>query len=87
VLHRNSEYCDNRAAFFRARWATFTLSDALPATQVSCPAFGGVDFNTLYATSATQGLSPASLKLQPDAGKTFVVVTETRGQPEHQVQL
>ena len=82
----NAQWGASRVACYDARGALVSTVE-LPATQVSCPAFGGVDFNTLYATSAIQGLSLASLELQPDAGKTFVVVTETRGQPEHQLQL
>ena len=54
-----------------------------PATQISCPAFGGPDMTTLFATSASESLD------DPDAaqGQTFTWQTPFKGQPEHQVIL
>lgn len=62
-----------------------TLLDTVsfPATQTSCPAFGGPDCKTLYCTSAATGLTPAGA----DDGKTFCVKTDVTGQVEHQVLL
>ncbi|PUB10686.1 SMP-30/gluconolactonase/LRE family protein [Yoonia sediminilitoris] len=56
---------------------------SFPATQTSCPAFGGKDLKTLYCTSAATDLDPAGT----DDGKTFCVTTDTAGQTEHQVLL
>lgn len=56
---------------------------AVPASQTSCPAFGGADLSTLYITSAADGLNPAS----DSDGMTFAVPSGTKGQKEHQVIL
>lgn len=54
-----------------------------PAEEISCPAFGGPEMTTLYATSARIMLDPPR---DPD-GRTYVVETATRGQNEHQIIL
>jgi sugar lactone lactonase YvrE len=53
----------------------------LPASQTSCPAFGGPDLSTLYVTSASVGLGQDA---QED-GKVFEIETQTKGQREHRV--
>ena len=53
-----------------------------PASQTSCPAFGGPDLTTLYCTSAAVGLTGGA-----DHGKTFAVTTDITGQAEHRVLL
>lgn len=65
----------------------FVTSVAFPAAHVSCPAFGGTDLATMFATSATEGLSALEHAAQPQAGKTFVARVSARGQAEHQVIL
>ncbi len=55
----------------------------LPASQTSCPAFGGPDLSTLYVTSASVGLGKAA---QED-GKVFEIETQAKGQREHRVIL
>lgn len=54
---------------------------AVPATQTTCPAFGGADLSTLFVTSAADGLEDAK------AGMTFAVPLGIKGQREHQVIL
>lgn len=49
---------------------------ALPAAQVSCPAFGGAEYGTLFVTSARIGTNPAT---DPQAGSLFVVDAGVRG--------
>lgn len=44
---------------------------ALPASQVSCCAFGGPDLRDLYITTAARGLSARELEEQPSAGGVF----------------
>lgn len=66
---------------------TFVHRIAVPALQVTCPAFGGPDLSQLLVTSAAENLSPADLAARPESGMTFLFETETRGQPEHQVIL
>ena len=54
-----------------------------PASQTTCPAFGGVDLSTLYVTSARQQLdAPADAD-----GQVIEVSLDVRGQQEHQVIL
>ena len=54
---------------------------SMPAKQISCPAFGGADLQTLFATSAADGLTGE------DEGKTFFAEVKVRGQSEHKVVL
>ncbi len=61
----------------------FIRAVAVPASQASCPAFGGPDLSTLYITSAAEGLDPAG----KSDGKTFAIPSGTTGQKEHQVIL
>jgi sugar lactone lactonase YvrE len=61
----------------------FCQAVTFPARHTSCPAFGGPQLQTLFCTSATQGLDPAGV----DDGKTFAIEIQTTGQTEHQVIL
>jgi len=53
----------------------------LPVSQVSCVAFGGVDFDLLFVTSAREGLSDEQLAHEPQAGDVFVYRPGVRGLP------
>lgn len=53
----------------------------LPTLQVSCPAFGGPDFRTLYATTASEDHDDAH------SGQTFAVRVDATGLPEPKVIL
>lgn len=44
----------------------------LPASQVTCCAFGGADLDRLYVTTARTGLDPSALGGEPHAGALFV---------------
>ncbi len=54
----------------------------VPASQVTCPAFGGADLKTLYLTSARDGLSAEALADEPGAGGVFAIEVDVPGQPE-----
>jgi len=58
-----------------------------PASQISCPAFGGQNLDRLFATSASIGLSGEQLLAEPAAGQTFCVANVAKGQREYQVIL
>ncbi|MEM6563367.1 MAG: SMP-30/gluconolactonase/LRE family protein [Pseudomonadota bacterium] len=62
-----------------------TLS--VPADQVTCPAFGGDNYETLFVTSASKGLDAGSLKAFPTQGMTFSTADATKGLPEPRVIL
>lgn len=84
--------CDAQGNLFSAQWGVgrvavydpegqFIEAFAIPATQSSCPAFGGKDLQTLYCTSAAVGRDG------DDDGKTFALETTYTGQTEYQVIL
>lgn len=65
------------------RQGRFDQAISFPASQISCPAFGGADRRTLFATSARVDLqAPGATD-----GCTFAVETAFTGQPEHRVIL
>jgi sugar lactone lactonase YvrE len=53
----------------------------VPASQPTCPAFGGPDRKTLFVTSAREGLDDAALAADPEAGHLFVYQAEVAGLP------
>lgn len=53
----------------------------------SCPAFGGVDFSTLFVTTARVDLSEEILATEPQNGCVFAAEPGVRGLPEHRVIL
>lgn len=85
---------DASGKFWNAQWGasrvacydpegTFVEAVPYPATQISCPAFGGPELGTLFATSAATGLGDED----PLRGQVFAVQTAAQGQQEHQVLL
>lgn len=54
----------------------------LPAPRVTCPAFGGAAFDTLFCTSAADGLSAEDRAKVPLSGATFMVRGAGQGKPE-----
>jgi sugar lactone lactonase YvrE len=63
---------------------TFLRAVSFDAPHTTCPAFGG---DTLYCTSALQGMDAAAKVAHPHAGKTFMARGIASGQTEHQVIL
>lgn len=55
----------------------------MPASQISCPAFGGDSLYQLFATSASIGAPKEDI----EAGKTFAMTLGVKGQSEYQVEL
>ncbi len=76
----NAQWSNHRVAAY-APDGTFLRALELPAAQVTCPAFGGPEFRTMFATSAAIGLSGV------DDGKTFAATDLTTGRPEPRVIL
>jgi sugar lactone lactonase YvrE len=60
---------------------------ALPASNVTCPAFGGPALDTLFVTSARTGLDEGELVRQPLAGAVFAIDAGVRGLPEPRVTI
>lgn len=84
--HLNAKTPGERIACYDLQ-GTLIEEVRFPASQISCPAFGGPNLSTLYATSARDGMSPEQLRKEPHAGQTFVVETLAKGQAEHRVVL
>jgi sugar lactone lactonase YvrE len=59
----------------------------LPAHHVTCPAFGGEDFKTLYVPSALQNIPASVQKEAPEQGMTFSIEGLASGVPEPRVLL
>ncbi len=78
----NAQWGAGRVAQY-APDGTFLQAISFPASQTTCPAFGGDDMKTLFCTSATEHMTAPA----PDDGKTFAVQTNTTGQAEHRVIL
>lgn len=78
----NAQWGAARVACYDSKGAFVTAVD-FPATQMSCPAFGGTDGQTMYATSAAENMDNPS----DDQGKTYFALLSVKGQVEHQVIL
>jgi sugar lactone lactonase YvrE len=77
----NAQWGAGRVACYGPDGA-FREAVAFPARQISCPAFGGPDLSTLFATSAATGQED-----DPAAGQTFCAKVQATGQAEHRVIL
>jgi sugar lactone lactonase YvrE len=54
---------------------------SFPATNITCPVFGGPGLGTLYVTSARDGLDERQLAAQPHAGAVFAADVGADGLP------
>lgn len=96
-LNPDGAVVDARGNLWNAQWGAsrvacynsdgeFRFAISFPAEQITCPAFGGPNLTTLFATSAKEGLE-RTFFTQPQAGKTFAIQLDTAGHPENQVIL
>lgn len=76
----NAQWGAGRVACY-APDGTVLRSVAVPASQTTCPAFGGADGRTLFVTTARAGVDDAQ------GGMTFATTLDIKGQHEHQVIL
>lgn len=90
--------CDLDGYIWSARWGSGEIVRhsptgqideiiAVPASQVTCPAFGGADGRSLYCTTAREGLSEDVLRTEPLAGATFRLLDDVPGHFEPEVHL
>lgn len=95
-LNPDGSVVDAEGCLWNAQWGAGRVARYSPtgqfleaidvgAGQSSCPAFGGEGLNTLFVTSAREGMDAAALAADPMAGQTFAVLTGFTGQREHQV--
>lgn len=94
--HPDGAVVDSHGQLWNAKWGSgrvacyssdgeFLRAIELPANHITCPAFGGENCSSLFATSATEGLSKSELDVQTSAGQTFVVDSAAEGIAEYQV--
>ena len=76
----NAQWGASRIARYSPVGAFMEAID-FPARQMTCPAFGGSNGDTLFATSAAIGMTGT------DDGKTFGVAGVAKGQPEYAVVI
>lgn len=76
----NAQWGASRVACY-APDGTFVKAIAVPASQSTCPAFGGPELQTLFVTSAAKGIDEGK------GGMTFYTDVGVTGQREHQVIL
>lgn len=95
-INPDGAICDSEGYLWNAQWGaarlaryapdgTFVSEIKLPTDHITCPAFGGSDYKTLFATSAIQGLNNGQVQTQVHAGKTFICNVEVSGQPEYKI--
>ncbi|ETX30081.1 SMP-30/gluconolactonase/LRE family protein [Roseivivax isoporae] len=93
-LRPDGAVVDTQGNLWNAQWGSgrvacyspdgrFMTAAGFAAGQISCPAFGGPDYTTLFATSAADGAGADD----PLAGATFSIPMGFTGQREHQVKL
>ncbi len=93
-LHPDGAECDAEGNLWNAQYGAgrvacyapdgrFITALGVPAAQSTCPAFGGPDLSTIFVTTAAQGAATDD----PQAGHTFAIRSDSRGQPAHRVLL
>jgi sugar lactone lactonase YvrE len=94
-LNPDGAVIDAAGLFWLAEWGAGRVAAYAPdghrvrvvtfdAPHTSCPAFGG---DTLYCTTALQGMEALARAAHPAAGQTFMAPAVARGQSEHRVIL
>lgn len=89
---------DSNGLFWIAEWGAARVAAYAPdgqflravefdAPHTSCPAFGGKDMQTLFCTTALEGLSVAQRAANPNSGMVFAAAGVARGQYEYQVMI
>lgn len=93
-LHPDGAVIDAEGRMWNAQWGAarvacydpggrFLGAERFPASQLTCPAFGGPDFDRLHVTSAQEGMNETQRASEPEAGMTFArTLAAARGLPE-----
>lgn len=79
----NAQWGAGRVACYDSK-GRFVDAIKLPASQLTCPCFGGADFKTLYVTSASEGISAEA---EPLAGAVFAIEMDIPGLAERRITL
>lgn len=96
-LHPDGAIFDSTGTLWVAQWGAgrvaayingaFERSVEFPANHITCPAFGGADLTTLFATSAMQGIAQRDLDANVEHGQTFAASGVAKGLAEPKVLL
>ncbi|MDR3426347.1 SMP-30/gluconolactonase/LRE family protein [Silvimonas sp.] len=79
----NAQWAGQRVVRYRPDGSVDRIID-MPVAQPTCVTFGGAALETLYVTSARNGLSDEALAQQPLAGAVFeITFDDVRGLPEN----
>jgi sugar lactone lactonase YvrE len=81
----NAQWGAGRIARYRPD-GRFDQAIELPASQPTCPAFGGPGLQTMFVTTAWRGLDPSQRQSQPLAGAVLAFELAIRGIPEHRIR-
>lgn len=76
----NAQWGVGRVACYGPNGAFLRAVD-VPATQASCPGFGGAELRDLYCTTAAEGLEGSA------DGQTFRLLDVAQGQAEHRIEI
>jgi sugar lactone lactonase YvrE len=79
----NAQWGAGRVACYDSK-GRFVDAIKLPASQLTCPCFGGADFKTLYVTSASEGISAGA---EPLAGAVFAIEMDIPGLAERRITV
>ena len=93
-LYPDGAVVDADAGVWNAQWGAgrvarytpdgqFDIAIEIPGKNSTCPVFGGRDLETLYVTSAQEGLTSPG----PDDGKLYAVQPDHAGLPPTRVRL
>ncbi|WP_196259078.1 SMP-30/gluconolactonase/LRE family protein [Pelagibacterium limicola] len=81
-----AQWGGSRVAAYDAQ-GTFVRDMSISVPQVTCPAFGGEDFSTLFATTARENMDIETIAKFSESGMVFHARGVARGMPEYQVHL
>jgi sugar lactone lactonase YvrE len=86
-LFWNAQWGAGRVAAYAPDGSFVRAVDTPGAPHSSCPAFGGAGLNTLYVTTAREGMDAAARAANPASGQVFAFEGIAKGLPEPQVIL
>lgn len=97
-LNPDGAVLDSAGNFWNAQWGAGRVAcydplgnligaELFPAGQLSCPAFGGADFDALFVTSAMQDMNASEREAEPCSGMTFRRRLAIKGVAEPRVVL
>lgn len=97
-LNPDGSVCDAEGRLWNAQWGASRVACyepdgtcaqvvTVPANHTSCPAFGGPDFETLFVTTAQQGIDALRLETETAHGCTFAANGVGPGLSEYRVIL